>query len=66
MNAMEILGLTIQLEQWEKHRKVPLYITNTFLIQKATINGISCLSLSPRGELPTISALRNQIKKFKM
>ncbi|MCD7808367.1 MAG: MarR family transcriptional regulator [Erysipelotrichaceae bacterium] len=64
MNTIEIFGLTIQLEDWEKQNKLPLYIINNFFIQKATINEIKCLALSPQEDLPTIPSLKKQINKI--
>lgn len=34
MNALNILGLKIELESWDKVKKVPLYISNHFLFKK--------------------------------
>lgn len=61
MNALNILGLKIELESWDKVKKVPLYISNYFFIQKASINGIYCLSLTPYDVLPPLSSLKKQI-----
>ena len=61
MNALNILGLKIELESWDKVKKVPLYISNHFFIQKASINGIYCLSLTPYDVLLPLSSLKNQI-----
>lgn len=64
MNAMKILGLSIQMEEWNKQNKLPLYITNNYFIQKAIINNVQCLALLPQNELPPLSALKKQIKKI--
>lgn len=61
MNTLNILGLKIELESWDKVKKVPLYISNYFFIQKASINGIYCLSLTPYDVLLPLSSLKNQI-----
>lgn len=64
MNAMKILGLTIQMEKWDMQNKLPLYITNNYFIQKAEINNVQCLALLPQNELPPLSTLKKQIKKI--
>lgn len=64
MNMMKFLGLKIKLSKWEKQRYLPLYIINNFIIQKADINGIQCLSLTPRDELPNLAALKKQIRQI--
>lgn len=65
MNAVNILGLNIEITDWDKKNQLPLYILNDFLIQKATINDISCLSLTPNEDLPNLSALKKQINVIK-
>lgn len=64
MSMKKFLGLKIVLAKWEKQKYLPLYIANNFIIQKADINGIQCLSLSPRDELPNLAALKKQIKQI--
>lgn len=64
MSVKKFLGLKIVLSKWEKQKYLPLYIANNFIIQKADINGIQCLSLSPRDELPNLAALKKQIKQI--
>ena len=48
MNALDILGLTINFKKWNKEKQLPLFILNDYLIQKAIINDIECLSLTQR------------------
>lgn len=64
MSMKKFLGLKIVLAKWEKQKYLPLYIANNFIIQKADINGIQCLSLTPRDELPNLAALKKQIKQI--
>lgn len=65
MNALDILGLTINLKKWNKEKQLPLFILNDFLIQKAIINDIECLALTPKGDLPTLPAFKKQISIIK-
>jgi len=65
MNALDILGLTINFKKWNKEKQLPLFILNDYLIQKAIINDIECLSLTPRGDLPTLPAFKKQISIIK-
>lgn len=64
MNVLKILGLKIKLASWDKIDCLPLYITNNFYIQKANINGIPCISLTPKEELPNVNALKKQMRKI--
>ena len=61
MNALDILGLTINLKKWNKEKQLPLFILNDYLIQKAIINDIKCLSLTPKGDIPTLPAFKKQL-----
>lgn len=63
-NVLEILGLKIKLTRWDKIDCLPLYIANNFNIQKANINGIPCISLTPKEELPNVNALKKQMRKI--
>ena len=65
MNALDILGLTINLKKWNKEKQLPLFILNDFLVQKAIINDIECLSLTPKGDLPTLPSFKKQISIIK-
>lgn len=65
MNAINILGLELNIKDWDKVNQIPFYILNDFLIQEATINDISCLALTPHEDLPNLSALKKQINIIK-
>lgn len=61
MDTIKMLGLEINIRNWDKANQLPFYILNNFSIQNAIINDISCLSLTPCEELPNLSALKKQI-----
>ena len=65
MDAINALGLKLDAKDWNKNDQLPLYILNNFSIQKATLNDIDCLSLTPHEELPTLSVLKKQITIIK-
>ena len=65
MNALDILGLKINYKKWSKEKQLPLFILNDFLVQKAIINDIECLSLTPKGDLPTLPSFKKQISIIK-
>ena len=65
MNALDILGLKINFKKWNKEKQLPLFILDKFLVQKAIINDIECLSLTPKGDLPTLPAFKKQINIIK-
>ena len=65
MNALDILGLKINFKKWNKEKELPLFILDNFLVQKAIINDIECLSLTPKGDLPTLPAFKKQISIIK-
>ena len=65
MNALDILGLKLNYTKWNKEKQLPLFILNDFLVQKAIINDIECLSLTPKGDMPTLPAFKKQISIIK-
>ena len=65
MNALDILGLKINFKKWNKEKQLPLFILDNFLVQKAIINDIECLSLTPKEDLPTLPAFKKQISIIK-
>ena len=65
MNALDILGLKINFKKWNKEKQLPLFILDNFLVQKAIINDIECLSLTPKGDLPTLPSFKKQISIIK-
>ena len=65
MSALDILGLKINFKKWNKEKQLPLFILDKFLVQKAIINDIECLSLTPKGDLPNLPAFKKQISIIK-
>ena len=65
MKILNILGLKINFKKWNKEKQLPLFILNNFFVQKAIINDIECLSLTPKGDLPTLPAFKKQISIIK-
>ena len=65
MKILDILGLKINFKKWTKEKQLPLFILNNFFVQKAIINDIECLSLTPKGDLPTLPAFKKQISIIK-
>ena len=65
MIALDILGLKINFKKWNKEKQLPLFILDNFLVQKANINDIECLSLTPKGDLPILPAFKKQISIIK-
>ena len=47
MNAIEVLGLKIEVNDWKYNNHLPLYITNTYTIKKVLINNVYALMLLP-------------------
>lgn len=61
---METLGLNIKFSKWEKYNLLPIYIISNYQIEKVDINGVKCLALSLKGELPTLSAIKKLIRRI--
>ena len=60
----DILGIQIKYEKWAGQLFLPMYMAEQYDIQGALLNGCKCIILSPTGELPTLPALKKQIKKI--
>lgn len=65
MKTLDILGLKINFKKWNKEKQLPIFILDNFLVQKAIINDIECLALTPKGDLPTLPAFKKQISIIK-
>ena len=61
----ETLDIDIITEPWNDFNGLPNFIQNKYEIQKATLDGISCLFIKPLNELPTIPALKKQLNIIK-
>lgn len=64
MNAIDVLGLKMKVENWDYNNQLPLYIQNTYTVKKVWINDMEVIMLQPNTELPNISALRNHMTKI--
>ncbi|WP_154888510.1 MarR family transcriptional regulator [Longibaculum muris] len=64
MNAIEVLGLKIEVNDWKYNNHLPLYITNTYTIKKVLINNVYALMLLPNEELPNTPALKKHISRI--
>ena len=59
-----IFGIPIRYEQWKKKDSLPLYISESYDFQTATIDTQRCIMLTAKGELATIPALKKQINRI--
>ena len=59
-----VFGLPIKYEQWGKENSLPLYITESYNFQAATIDAYKCILLSLKEELSTLPALKKHIKRI--
>ena len=60
-----VFGIPVKYERWNKESSLPLYITESYDFQVATIDTQKCIMLTLKEELATIPALKKQIKKFR-
>jgi len=67
MNTLvEIFGAKLMYEckQWSGVERLPLYLSSGYKFQKAEIDSYKCLMVEPKGDLPTLPALKKQIVKI--
>ena len=58
------LGMKIEHRQWNRVERLPLYLSSGYDFRKAEIDLCECLLIKPKGELPTLPALKKQIVKI--
>lgn len=61
-----IFGFPIKYEAWNKQNSLPLYIANAYDFCGIVIGKKHCITIKPRGELTTLSALKKQIAKIQV
>lgn len=61
---MDLFGIEAEYEEWEKKSSLPLYISGSYEVSSARLNGVRCIILTPTQELVTLPALKKQIKKI--
>ena len=59
-----IFGIPITYEQWNKECSLPLYVTESYDFQIATIDTQKCILLTVKGELATLPALKKHIRRI--
>jgi hypothetical protein len=59
----DALGVEIKLEPWLGIGKMPYYLVDRYEFNKATLDGVPCLFMKPKGELDTLSAIKKHIAK---
>ena len=59
-----IFGIQIKYEQWNKEDSLPLYLTDSYDFQVASIDTQRCIMLTAKDELATIPALKKQVKRI--
>ncbi len=61
---MDIFGVQVKYESWNKQGVLPMYIAGSYDFSVAILNGCRCIVLSPTEELVTIPSLKKQIKRI--
>ena len=61
---MDIFGVPVKYESWNKQGVLPMYIAGSYDFSVAILNGCRCIVLSPTEELVTIPSLKKQIKRI--
>ena len=64
MNAIDALGLNIEIEEWKYTEQLPLYLIQTYTIKKVIVNGVDAIMLLPRIELPSTPAIKKHFSKI--
>jgi len=58
------LGEPVVRQEWQGINSIPYYLLYAYNFEQATIGKQSCLIITPKGELDTISAIKKNIKRI--
>ena len=58
----ETLGMAVKYDLWNDFTGLPMFIPDNYEIKKASIGNISCLFIKPKGEFPTVPALKKHFE----
>lgn len=61
-----LFGIPIKYKAWDKQSSLPLYIANGYDFCGIVIGKSHCITIKPKGELATLSALKKQIAKIQI
>lgn len=60
----DIMGMKVSYNAWNKKKSLSLFITGNYDFKSAEIDGHKCIVIIPKEDLPTLPALKKQIKKI--
>lgn len=61
----DTLGVDVNTELWNGVGGLPYYLVDRYEFMKATIDGVPCLIMKPRGEPDTLTAIKKHISKVR-
>jgi hypothetical protein len=62
---VDTLGIETHAESWESAAKLPYYLNDSYEFARVTLEGVSCLLLTPKSELDTLTAIKKHIAKVR-
>ena len=60
----DVMGMKVSYNAWNKTKSLPLFIAGNYNFQSVEIDGYRCILITPKDDLPTLTALKKQIKKI--
>lgn len=60
----DVMGMNVSYNAWNKTKSLPLFIAGSYNFESAEIDGYRCILITPKEDLPTLTALKKQIKKI--
>lgn len=60
----DVMGFSVKYSKWGRESRLPFYLSNGYSFRKARIEGLDCLIIDCRDELPTLPALKKQIVRI--
>ena len=61
----DTLGIEVNTEPWDSVDKLPYFLFDRYEFMKATIGGVPCLFIKPKGELDALTAIKKHILRVR-
>lgn len=60
----DVLGMHVTYSKWKEAKNLPLYMTGNVAYKMAKIDDVSCIIMELKSDIPTLPAIKKQIKKI--
>ena len=61
----DMLGIEVNTKPWDGANKLPYFLIDRYDFKKATLDGVPCLFIMPKGEPDTLTAIKKHIARVR-